>query len=66
MAEQAGFEVEQVEHFPRKQSFDAWLERVGTTPEAAAEIRSLLSDDIDDEGKVELHSIVLKARRSQR
>ena len=66
MAEQAGFEVEQVEHFPRKQSFDAWLERVGTTPEAAAEIRSLLSDDIDDEGKVELHSIVLKARRSQK
>ena len=66
MAEQAGFEVEQVEHFPRKQSFDAWLARVGTTPEAAAEIRSLLSDDIDDDGKVELHSIVLKARRSQR
>jgi ubiquinone/menaquinone biosynthesis C-methylase UbiE len=66
MVEDAGFEIEQVEHFPRKQSFDAWLERVGTTPQVAGEIRSLLADDIDDEGMVELHSIVLKARRSQR
>jgi SAM-dependent methyltransferase len=62
----AGFEVEQVEHFDRRQSFDAWLERVETTPDAAAKIRSLLADHIDDEGMVELRSIVLKARRSQR
>jgi SAM-dependent methyltransferase len=62
----AGFEVEQVEHFDRRQSFAAWLERVDTTPDAAARIRDLLAGDVDDEGMVKLSSIVLKARRSQR
>jgi SAM-dependent methyltransferase len=62
----AGFEVEQVEHFDRRQSFDAWLERVETTPDAAVQIRQLLADDVDDEGMVKLRSIVLKARKSQR
>jgi SAM-dependent methyltransferase len=66
MVTESGFEVEQVEHFPRRQSLDAWLARVETTPEASQEIRSLLADDIDDDGMVQLHSIVLKARRSQK
>jgi SAM-dependent methyltransferase len=61
-----GFEVEQIEHFDRRQSVDAWLERVETPPDAAARVRELLAGDIDDEGMVELHSILLKARRSQR
>lgn len=65
MVEEVGFEVEQVEHFPRRQSFDAWLERVETPPEAAARIRELLAEDIED-GQVKLDSIVLKARRSQK
>ena len=43
----AGFEVEQVEHFDRRQSFAAWLERVDTTPDAAARIRDLLADGVD-------------------
>jgi hypothetical protein len=65
MVEAAGFEVEQVEHFPRRQNFDAWLQRVETPPDAAARIRELLADDIED-GQVRLDSIVLKARRSQK
>ncbi len=62
----AGFEVEQVEPFDRRQSVDAWLERVETPREAVARVRELLADDIDDEGKVKLRSILLKARRSQK
>jgi len=61
----AGFEVEQVEHFPRRQSVDAWLARVDTPPGDAARIRELLADHIED-GQLNFASIVLKARRSQR
>jgi SAM-dependent methyltransferase len=61
----AGFEVEQAERFDRRQSVDAWLERVDTPADAAARIRELLSDRID-EGLLAFESIVLKARRSQR
>jgi len=60
----AGFEVEQVEHFDRHQSVDAWLERVDTPPEAAARIRELLVDRIED-GLLAFQSILLEARRSQ-
>jgi predicted RNA methylase len=61
----AGFEVEQLEHFPRRQSFKAWLERVDTPPDAAARIRELLADRIDGD-LLNFESIVLKARRSQK
>ena len=60
----AGFGVEQVEHFDRRQSVDAWLERVDTPPEAAARIRELLADRIED-GLLAFQSILLEARRSQ-
>jgi SAM-dependent methyltransferase len=63
---ESGFEVEQVEPFERRQSVDGWLERVETPPDAAARVRELLAEDIDDEGMVKLQSIVLKARRSQK
>jgi Methyltransferase domain len=62
----AGFDVEQVEFFPRRQSAEAWLERVNTPPDAAARIRELLADEIDDEGLVGFRSILLKARKSNR
>ena len=55
----------EVEHFDRRQSVDAWLERVDTPADAAARIRELLSDRIDD-GLLAFESIVLKARRSQK
>jgi SAM-dependent methyltransferase len=61
-----GFEVEKIEHFDRRQSVAAWLERVDTPPDAAARVRELLADDIDDDGMVGLRSILLEARRSQR
>jgi SAM-dependent methyltransferase len=61
-----GFEVEQVEHFDRRQSFEAWLARVDAAPAATVRIRELLADDIDGEGMVKLRSILLKARKSQR
>src|SRR3954452_6775978 len=62
----AGCEVGQIAHFDRRQSVAAWLERVEPPPDAAARVRELLADDIDDEGIVGLRSILLKARRSQR
>jgi SAM-dependent methyltransferase len=62
----AGFEVEQVAHFDRRQNVDLWLERVETPPDDAARVRELLADQIDADGMVELRSLVLKARRSQR
>jgi hypothetical protein len=61
----AGFEAEQVAHFDRRQSLDAWLERVDTPPDTAARIRELLADRIDD-GMLAFESILLKARRSQK
>jgi ubiquinone/menaquinone biosynthesis C-methylase UbiE len=60
-----GFEVEQVERFARRQSFEEWLQRVDTPPDAAARIRELLADRIED-GLLGFDSIVLKARRSQK
>ena len=54
-----------MEHFDRRQSVDAWLERVDTPADEAARIRELLSDRIDN-GMLAFESIVLKARRSQK
>ena len=61
----AGLEVEQLEHFARRQSAAAWLERVETPPATAARIRELLADEIED-GLLGFASIVLKARKSQK
>jgi SAM-dependent methyltransferase len=61
----AGFEVEQVHRFERRQSVDAWLERVDTPPDAAVRIKELLADRIED-GMLALESILLEARRSQK
>jgi SAM-dependent methyltransferase len=61
----AAFEVEQVEQFDRRQSIDAWLERVDTPPDAAGRIRELLAERTEN-GMLAFDSIVLKARRSQR
>jgi SAM-dependent methyltransferase len=61
----AGFEVEQVQRFERRQSVDAWLERVDTPPDSAARIKELLADRIED-GMLALESILLEARRSQK
>jgi SAM-dependent methyltransferase len=61
----AGFEIEQVEYFPRRQSAEAWLARVETPPRIAERIRELLADEIEN-GMLSFPSILLKARRSQK
>jgi SAM-dependent methyltransferase len=61
----AGFEVEQVHRFDRRQNVDDWLERVDTPPDAAARIKELLRDRIED-GLLALESILLEARRRQK
>jgi hypothetical protein len=61
----AGLEVEQLEHFERHPVVDDWLARVETPPADAARVRELLGDRIVD-GKLQLQSIVVKARKSQR
>jgi SAM-dependent methyltransferase len=60
----AGFEVEQVQMFDRRQDFEAWLRRVETPHEDAERVRELLADWIED-GQVSLPTIVLQARKSQ-
>jgi SAM-dependent methyltransferase len=65
LVEAVGFEIEQVQVFPRRQSFSAWLERVETPPDDARRIRELLAEHIDDD-MLDFNSIVLKARRSQK
>ena len=64
--EDAGFEVEQLERFDRRQRVDMWLERVETPPADARRVRELLAGRIDADGMLKLDSIVLKARRSQK
>ena len=61
----AGFEVEQVERFTRRQPVEPWLARVDTPPDDARRIRELLAGKIED-GMLDFKSIVLKARRSQK
>jgi SAM-dependent methyltransferase len=65
MVNAVGFEVEQLEHFARRQSFDAWLARVDTPPDTGEQIRALLPDHIEG-GMLDFDLIVLKARRSQK
>ena len=65
MVEAVGFEIEQVQDFPRRQSLSAWLERVDTPPDDARRIRELLAEHIEDD-MLDFGSIVLKARKSQK
>jgi hypothetical protein len=61
----AGLEVEQVEHFERHPVVEDWLARVETPPAEAERVRELLAEHVHD-GVLDLHSIVVKARRSQK
>ena len=65
MLTEAGLEVEQIEHFERHPVVEDWLARVETPPAEAERVRELLDDHVDD-GVLELKSIVVKARRSQK
>ena len=61
----AGLEVEQLERFERHPVVDDWLARVDASPEVSERVRELLGDRIQD-GVLNLKSIVVKARVSQR
>jgi SAM-dependent methyltransferase len=65
MLTDAGLAVEQIEHFERHPDVEDWLARVETPPDDAARVRELLADHIQD-GRLNLQSVVIKARRSQR
>jgi uncharacterized protein YlaI len=65
MLTEAGLEVEQVEHFERHPVVEDWLARVETPPAEAERVRELLEGHVHD-GVLELKSIVVKARRSQK
>jgi SAM-dependent methyltransferase len=65
MLTEAGLEVEQVEHFERHPVVEDWLARVETPPAEAQRVRELLEGHVRD-GLLELRSIVVKARRSQK
>jgi succinyl-CoA synthetase beta subunit len=65
MLTEAGLEVEQVEHFERHPVVEDWLARVETPPAEAERVRELLEGHVHD-GVLDLKSIVVKARRSQK
>jgi SAM-dependent methyltransferase len=60
---EAGLEVEAARVFDRPRSVDEWLARVETPDEDARRVRELLADRIED-GRLTLHAIVLKGRRT--
>src|SRR6476660_9345211 len=59
------FVDERVEHFERHPVVEDWLARVETPPAEAERVRELLEGHVRD-GVLELKSIVVKARRSQK
>jgi len=60
--EEAGLEVEAVEHFEKRHPFDAWMARAGTPAEDLERVRELLADLIEDDEYVDV-KILLKARK---
>jgi SAM-dependent methyltransferase len=58
----AGLDVEAERMFERAVEVEPWLARVETPADAAARVRELLADRIED-GRVALRSIVLKGRK---
>ena len=60
--EEAGLEVDGVEHFDKPIEFQPWLDRVGCTGADADRARELLADCIED-GWVRLERIALKGRK---
>jgi SAM-dependent methyltransferase len=63
MFEEAGLEVEDVEHFDKPIEFQPWLDRVGCEGADADRVRELLADRIED-GWVRLERIALKGRKA--
>jgi SAM-dependent methyltransferase len=64
MLTQAGLEVERSEVLERHPDVEEWLARVETPPADAQRVKELLADRIVD-GKINLPTIVIKARHPQ-
>ena len=62
MFEEAGLEVDGVEHFDKPIEFQPWLDRVGCAGADADRVRELLRDRIED-GWVRLERIALEGRK---
>jgi SAM-dependent methyltransferase len=58
----AGLRVEDERVFERSVEVEPWLARVETPEEDAARVRELLADRIED-GRLTLHSLILKGRK---
>jgi ubiquinone/menaquinone biosynthesis C-methylase UbiE len=58
----AGLDLEHVEHEEKWVQLDPWLERAGCTGEEAARVRELLADRIE-EGELRLDRGIFKARK---
>ena len=63
LLERAGLEVELVETVPKLHDLDAWLTRTECAGDDAIEVRRLLADRTDDEGRWHDTKIILKARK---
>jgi SAM-dependent methyltransferase len=67
LLEQAGLEVEQVEHFEKVHVLSEWLARTGCEGEEARRVKELLAPVLVGEGDAWRDvKIVIKARKSQR
>jgi len=62
MFEDAGLEVEEVQHFDKPIELQPWLDRVGCDGQDAERVRELLAGRIED-GWVRLERIALKGRK---
>jgi SAM-dependent methyltransferase len=61
--QQAGLEVEAVEHEDKRVELEPWLERAGCTGKEAERVRELLADRIED-GRLRLDRIIVKGRKN--
>jgi ubiquinone/menaquinone biosynthesis C-methylase UbiE len=60
--EDAGLEVDRLELMSRRLPVDPWLDRAAATPEAAAKVKELIADMIED-GLVRHEAIILRGRK---
>jgi len=62
MFEDAGLDVDEIQHFDKPIELQPWLDRVGCEGDDAERVRELLADRIED-GWVRLERIALKGRK---
>lgn len=58
----AGLEIDKLEIMSRRMPVDPWLARVPISPEAAAQVKELIADELDD-GLVRHEAIIIRGRK---